>query len=279
VPDPASGLDPASEKVIASMAEVWGSLAESCQDLDPSAWELPTDCPGWSVRDQVSHLIGIERTLLGDRAPDAVSPVPAHVNNAMGELNEAWVAERRSVRGPEVLAEFVMVTDRRLEALRAMSNRDFDVVGWSPIGDVPYRDFMVLRVFDSWIHEQDIRRAVGRPGGRGGLGEVIALARMDQLMPYIVGRQVKPREGTTVVLRIGEPLPQSTAIAMGAKRAESLVEMPARPTVVIGLDGADYWRLGCGRISPEEALRSASVSLEGDEALGRQVIGAMNVMI
>jgi uncharacterized protein (TIGR03083 family) len=34
-------------------------------------WDLPTECPGWTVRDQVSHIVGVERMLLGD-------PEPAH---------------------------------------------------------------------------------------------------------------------------------------------------------------------------------------------------------
>ena len=57
-------------------------------------------------------------------------------------MNEAWVEARRRVPGNEVLAEFVETTDRRLDALRAMPPERFDVVGWSPVGEVPYREFM-----------------------------------------------------------------------------------------------------------------------------------------
>ncbi len=106
------------ELVIDSLAEVWASVVDACQDLDEAQWALPTDCPGWSVQDQLSHLVGIEHTLLGDPAPKPVSQVPPYVKNPIGEMNEAWVEPHRELSGPEVLAEFVDVTDRRLAALR-----------------------------------------------------------------------------------------------------------------------------------------------------------------
>ena len=33
----------------------------SAYELSDTEWALPTECPGWDVKDQLSHLIGIER--------------------------------------------------------------------------------------------------------------------------------------------------------------------------------------------------------------------------
>ena len=67
---------------------------------------------GVDVRGLVSHLIGIERTLLGDPSPPPLTELPAHVENEIGARNEAWVAPRRSLPGHVVLAEFRDVTAR-----------------------------------------------------------------------------------------------------------------------------------------------------------------------
>jgi len=174
-----------NEAVVDHMTQVWVSLVSACETLKPTQWDLPTDCPGWTVRDQVSHLIGIERLLLGDPPPPPLDEVPEHVSNAFGELNEAWVASRRSVPGPEVLDEFIHTTNRRFESLRAMPKAKFEEVGWSPVGEVPYRQFMETRILDTWAHEQDIRRAVGRPGGRNGVGEATTLDRCARSMPFV----------------------------------------------------------------------------------------------
>src|ERR1700690_2342682 len=106
-----SGPSVRGEPVIEELTEVWASIVVACGELDEEQWDRPTDCPGWTVKDQVSHLIGIEQALLGQPSPPPLSDVPAHVLNPFGEMNEAWVEARRRVPGPEVLAEFVATTN------------------------------------------------------------------------------------------------------------------------------------------------------------------------
>jgi hypothetical protein len=90
---------------------------------------------------------------MGNEAPPPLEIVPAHVRNAFAELNEPWIEARRTVPGNEVLAEFVTVSEQRVAQLRELPGERFDVVGWTPVGQLPYRDFLVTRVFDSWAHE------------------------------------------------------------------------------------------------------------------------------
>ncbi len=267
------------EPVIESLAEVWASLADACRDLVDSQWALPTDCPGWSVQDHVSHLIGIERTLLGDPPPPPVSPVPGYVKNPIGEMNEAWIEPHREVPGSEVLAEFVDVTGRRLAALRGFPAEKFDEVGWSPIGEVPYRDFMGTRVLDSWAHEQDIRRALDRPGGRNGAGERHVLKQCAGAMSFVVGKKVAPPEGTTVLFEVGGPLGRPVPVEVEGGRAYVRPELASEPTVTLTMDQEAFWRLGFGRVSPDEVLASGEARLSGDDVLGQRVLESMNFMI
>jgi uncharacterized protein (TIGR03083 family) len=267
------------EAVIGSLAEVWASVADACRDLDDGQWALPTDCPGWSVQDQLSHLIGVEHTLLGDPAPKPVSPVPPYVKNPIGEMNEAWIEARRQVAGSEVLAEFVDVTDRRLAALRGFPPEKFDEVGWSPIGQVPYRDFMGTRVLDSWTHEQDIRRAVERPGGRNGAGEKHILTQCAGAMSFVVGKKVAPPDGTSVLFEVSGALGRSVPVEVEGGRAHVRPEPGSEPTVTLTMDQDAFWRLGFGRVSAAEALASGEARLSGDVALGQRVLESMNFMI
>ena len=268
-----------TEPIIAVLDETWSATAQVCEGLPSAAWELPTDCPGWTVRDQLSHLIGTERGLLGDKAPPLPDPMPGYVLNPIGKVNEAWIEARRGVPGAEVLAEFVAVTGRRLEELAKLTPERWEVVGWSPMGDAPYREFMKIRAFDSWVHGQDIRRAIGRPGERFGKGEANTMARVAMSMPYVVGRKVAPAEHTTVVFEVGGPLAQTIAIKMDGKRAVLVDDPPAVPSVRIILSPDQFIGLACGREMPEEALGSGQLSFEGDEALGAKVIRALDFMI
>ncbi len=217
------------EPVIGALAEVWSSIEAACADLDAAAWDRPTECPGWSVRDQVAHLIGTERFLLGDAEVEPLDSVPDYVHNPIGEANEAWVVSRRARPGDEVLAEFHDVTGRRLAQMAEMPTERFDEVGWSPAGQVPYREFMSVRAFDCFVHEQDIRRALDRPGGRGGSGESVTLDRVAMAMGFVVGRKVGPPEGTTVVFEVTGPDPRTLALVIEHGRAVAPAELAGRP--------------------------------------------------
>ena len=93
---------------------------------------------------------------------------------------------------------------------------------WSPEGEVPYRDFLASRVLECWAHEQDVRRALGRPGGRNGMGELTALDRCERTMPYVVGRRVAPPDGTTVRFVVTGVLGRQVTVAVDGRRATAL---------------------------------------------------------
>lgn len=269
-----------NEPVVGALAQVWASVNEVGEVIGPSQWDLATDCPGWTVRDQISHLVGIERMLLGDDPPPPLAAVPEHVQNPFGEINETWIEARRSTPGPEVLAEFVEVTSRRLDELRAMPTARFEQIGWSPVGEVPYRQFMETRVVDCWAHEQDVRRAVGRPGGRNGVGESITLDRCESVMPYVVGKKVGPPDDTSVLFAVVGVMGRQIYLRMVEGRAMSVAHAPESvPTATLQMDQEAFWRLGFGRVEPTRLLATGEVRIEGDVALGHRVLDSMAFMI
>jgi mycothiol maleylpyruvate isomerase-like protein len=57
---------------VENLAIVWDSVDRPCSDLPGSEWELPTGCPGWSVKDHLSHLVGFESRAIGRAGPVTV---------------------------------------------------------------------------------------------------------------------------------------------------------------------------------------------------------------
>jgi len=266
------------EPVVDGLAEVWRSLAAVCEDIRSDEWDLATDCPGWTVRDQLSHIVGVERMVMGDEAPPALEDVPVHVRNPFAELNEPWIDARRAQSGSEVLAEFVAITERRVAQLRELPPGQFDVVGWAPAGQLPFRDFMVTRLFDSWAHEQDVRRALGRPGGRNGPGESSALDCCVSSMPFVIGKRVAPPDGTTVYFVVTGVLGRQVPVTMSDGRAE-LGRGPDDPAATLSMDQEAFWRLGFGRVDAGRVLSDGQVRIEGDVTLGEKVLESMAFMI
>ena len=219
-----------NQELVNRMEAVWLSITSLCQDFTEEQWKTPTDCPGWSVQDQLSHLVGAETRLLGLPLPAYMPQDVSHVKNETGQSNEILVDWRRPRTGAQVLAEFREMTGRRLSALRAMTDDDFAEKTDTPIGLAPVSEQVAIRIFDAWVHEQDVRRALGRPGGLDGPVAEHSMGRIAMAMPYIVGRRVQPPDGSTVVLDITGAAGRRMAIGVDGGRAFSTKSQPLQPS-------------------------------------------------
>ena len=89
------------------------------RDLRDDEWELPTDLPGWTVHDLVSHTAHLEAVIAG--SPEETVEVPqglTHVTSLMGFYTEQGVIARKE-RTRDGLAELADAAGRRLRATRA----------------------------------------------------------------------------------------------------------------------------------------------------------------
>jgi uncharacterized protein (TIGR03083 family) len=265
--------------LVDNMERVWRSIASLCGPFTERDWKTPTDCPGWSAQDQLSHLAGSECRILGRPDPEHAPPQMGHVKNDVGRSNEVVVDWRRSWPGAKVLEEFREVTAERLRVLRAMGAKDFAAQTQTPIGPGTAADFLRIRIFDAWVHEQDIRRAVGRPGHLEGPVAEHSIGRMAMAMPFVVGKKAQAPDGATVVFELTGPAGRTLAVGMEGTRANPLGTVPPAPTVRLTMDAETFACLGCGRWRPAEVLGSGRVQVKGDRAFGETIIRQMNFMI
>ncbi len=183
---------------VENLAIVWASIDRLCSDLPAGQWDIPTGCPGWTVKDQLSHLVDYEARALGRPASGhEPGPLP-HVKNEIGRANEVGVDARRVMSGAAVLDEFRQVTAERLAQLRRLTPDDLAAQTATPAGPATVADMLTLRLMDSWSHEQDIRRAVGRPGHTEGPAVEEAVAYFSRFLPYLrreAGRRPGRRQG------------------------------------------------------------------------------------
>jgi uncharacterized protein (TIGR03083 family) len=223
------------------------------------------------VQDHVSHLIGIENMLRGAPGDPPIEGRPDHVRNDFGEFNEAAVAARRTRPSGEVLAEFRAVTAERITALRELPAEKWDEIGPTPTGQDTYRHFMRMRVFDSWVHEQDIRRAVGRPGHLTGPVVDLVLDWHRRNIGYVVGKRAKAPDGTTVRFALTDAPPVTVSVVEGRAK----VVDDATPDTTLNLDVETFNALLCGRWDAATAIERARLRIDGDIALGGRIADAM----
>jgi uncharacterized protein (TIGR03083 family) len=260
--------------VVGLQLEAFKALDDLCSGLTDEEWALPTECPGWSVQDNLAHITATETMLLGRPAPAHEVESKPWIKNPPGANNEIGVDFRRSWAPQRVLDEFREVTAERAKVLQALTEDELDAESWTPIGPGKVRDLLAIRTMDCWVHEQDIRRAVGKSGGLDGPLAEHVFKRHATALPFVVGKKVAPPEGTTVVFDVdglGE-----AAVEMRSPRAAQ-VDAPDEPTVRLSMDLETFNRLCCGR--GDNAAVAKAVRIEGDEELGRKIVAVMNFMI
>lgn len=246
------------------------------RSLDEQDWSRPTDLPGWDVRAVAGHLAHLESELAGfDQAPVEV-PELAHVRSPMSSYTERGPLTRASWAATDIVDELENAAAARLVELEADLPSDGSGKPPRTPGDIGWNWETLLsnRVLDVWMHEQDIRRAVGRPGGMTGPGAAHTVNVFARSFGYCVGKRVAPPAGTTVVLDVSGVSPVHLAVEVTPEgRAVPMQSDPAEPTVRLAMDLQAFIVLSGGR----RPWREVGVRIDGDQGLGEKVLEALAV--
>jgi uncharacterized protein (TIGR03083 family) len=266
--------DSSAKGLTAQLAEVWDCLAELGESLADSEWSRPTPCPGWPVSAQYAHVIGTESMLLGRPNPQVDPGKPDHVLNDIGGFNEVWVAALASEPRPQVLQRFSEVTAARKDALAAMGDDDFAKPSWTPVGQADYRRFMQIRTFDCWVHEQDVRDALGRPGHEDGPAAEQAVDEITRALGYLVGKKAGAPDGATVHFALTGPVERHLYVAVSGGRAKSVEGLEGAATASLTMSSRAFTRLACGRVDPGEVMAGVlgGVETQGDGELAERLV-------
>jgi uncharacterized protein (TIGR03083 family) len=168
--------------VLSAMDHTWGSIIELAESLEPDELVLPTRCPGWDVHDQIAHVASLEQLLAGgELAPEA--PDAAYIRNPVGARMERGVHALRVLSHAELVGELRSAIEARRAALQANPPRVGDQLIGVMGNPVPAERSLPIRVFDLWVHEQDIRVATSRPGNQAGPGAEVGRDAILMMIP------------------------------------------------------------------------------------------------
>jgi uncharacterized protein (TIGR03083 family) len=260
----------------------FSALAKKLDDLE---WSLPTDCPGWSVQDVVAHAAALEAELAGDATPPAEESdahlgaaqiSAAHIKNERGVYTESGVLARRDRTPAQLIAEFDDAVERRTAQLAEEPLDDPEAAPPRTPGNAPWSWATLLRnrPVDIWVHEQDIRRAVGRPGGVDGAAARHTQETFGAALPFVVAKRAGVSPGSTVVVDVTGPVSELYVVAVDPRGRGSLVDVePTEPVARLTMNSETFTILGAGRRDPA----ALPVKIEGDAEVAHRVMAAMAV--
>jgi len=263
---------------LAGYVEVWWTAVDGftklLETIPPEQWTTPTDLDGWDVHAVAAHIAHLESILAGSPEETVEVGEPDHVTSLMGFYTEQGVVARRDRTPDELINEIREAATSRHTSLLADPPTDgaarpariFGGIGWD------WERLLRNRPLDVWMHEQDIRRAIGEPGNMDSAPAQHTADYLTESLGVVVGKRVAPPAGTTVVLDVAGS--DVRAVIVGDDgRAETLAEVPADATVVLRMDRESFIVVAGGRRWPE----AGDVTIEGDAELGRRVLDAMAV--
>ncbi|WP_171164539.1 maleylpyruvate isomerase family mycothiol-dependent enzyme [Streptomyces sp. I05A-00742] len=250
------------------------AINELVRPLAEGDWNRRTECPGWSVRDVVSHVIGVECEMLGEPRPIHTLPRDLyHVTDEFSRYVEVQVDVRRCHTALEMTSELDLTIIRRSRQLRNETRSPQARVRW-PLGSGPEQTLerqLHVRAFDVWVHEQDLRRALGVPGNLDAPGAFVVRDMLLAALPKVVAKDAGAPPGTAVVVDVHGPVEFLRTVrvdAAGRGTIDSSVSLG--PAVTLAMDWETYVRLACGRVRPDAV--ADRVKAEGDPRLAEAIL-------
>jgi len=269
---------------VRELLEAWNgalhTVAELGRRLSPAQWEAPTECPGWSAGDVVRHLAWIESYMAGRPQPDSDldwSRFP-HVQNDFGKVTEPGVEARRGHPQAETCDELASLADVRLGQIMALDPLTLETEVMGVFGTpVPLDRMVRTRTFDTWTHEQDIRRAVELPANLRTPPAQVAAVQMARTLGFMLAKNVEAPPGTTIRLTVTGPIEFERYAAINPEGKGIDVEPVDDPTIGITTDWETYARLATGRLDTSDPAVLAKVELAGDPELAARIPAALAI--
>ena len=258
-------------------------LMRLLRGLDPSDWSRPTACALWSVKDIAAHLLdtSIRRLSFGrdrlDATPDTTVSSYAELVSYLNRLNAQWVAAGKRI-SPAVLIDLLDFTAGQVHAffqtLDPHSPALFPV-SWAG-DDVSPNWFDIGREYtERWLHQQQIRDAVGAPGLTGRAWLYPTLDIFVRALPRTF-RDTKAAQGSSVRVEIRGDAGGVWTLVRSQTAWELFLGADPAPAAAIALDQETAWKLFSKGLDRDAARRQ--IQLQGDTTLGETILTSLAVM-
>ncbi|GAA6525102.1 maleylpyruvate isomerase family mycothiol-dependent enzyme [Intrasporangium sp. DVR] len=277
-PDDQGGLLDAFEQVVQAIVD----LGWACREDD---FEKPTECPGWTVKDHIVKVVATEKAFSAlPREPHGPAN-PAEVRNQFNRMVDLELAARRTWTGRSVVSELADFHQHRMSQLRSLDvDLDTEIAGFFG-ARTTFGDQLRAQIAETWVHEQDARTALDRPGDLDSPAAAVFTAAILDALPVVAVRDAGIEPGHAVVLDVTGPV----LARGGARVVQGADGEPVGEQLFSGQDpeAGEPLEVTTVQLTTEALTRRAAgrrstdqthFTVLGDEATGRRLLDALDVL-
>jgi uncharacterized protein (TIGR03083 family) len=259
-------------------------LLQLFSHLEAEDWERPTICPGWTVKDIGIHLLGDDIGYLSGARDHFSNPffrnkdlqewesLVANIN----EANELWVKATARI-SPKLLSDLLAWTGQQFDDyVRSLDQMAINgVVSWAGPDPAPVWLDTAREYTERWLHQQQIRDAVKKPGLKEKRFFHPVLDTFVRALPHTY-RDIPVTETTGLEFVVTGEAGDAWYLVGEANRwsLSKSVELP--PITVVTMDQETCWRLFTKGMSKNQA--KAKATIEGDQKLGEKLLETVSII-
>jgi uncharacterized protein (TIGR03084 family) len=148
-------MTPALHEIVSDLEAEHAALARVLDGLSLEQWNTPTHNPGWSVRDQISHLAFFDEAAtraIADREAFAAE-VQAALSGGAGNIEEQYTQRGRRMQTSDLLGWWRDASSGLIAAARRADPNE-RLPWFGP--DMSFASFLTARLMETWSHGLDI---------------------------------------------------------------------------------------------------------------------------
>lgn len=245
--------------------------------LSEAEWQQPTIARKWCVKDIAAHLLDGNIRALSMSRDGYFGETPSNDDllGFLNALNADWVKAMKRT-SPAVLVSLLRITGKMVSehyaSLDPAATAIFPVA-WAGENVSSNRMHLAREYTEKFIHQQQIRHALNRPGLLVKKWYYPFIATFMMALPFAY-RHTHAAEGTVVKVVISGECGGEWMIVRQSAGWHFTTEGSPAATVTIDADTA--WQLFSKGITPAEAV--ATTIIEGDTTLGSVALHMVSVM-
>jgi uncharacterized protein (TIGR03083 family) len=247
--------------VLTLYTEVADALDELAQSLTPHDWDAVGTTYGWTCHQWVAHLLaGVSLVNRSLGITDVEDPAGGVLD--WERRTDTVLATEAEASPVDTLARWRLHADALRRRLAAMSPADLDAtiefMGWAQ----PAGEAVTIHAFETWVHTDDIRRAIARSPEAPSTG---SLGIMSDLAVHLL----------SVAMRAEGARHRARVVLTGAGGGEWTIPLGDAPagddapvSVTVTAEVVDFCTLIGGRLDPHDLDRR----VDGDDILAESLL-------